>query len=342
MMTRTFFSCFLARAAVAVLALTLAGCESVFDDEGDCAVSYRLTFRDDYNMLFADAFPHDIGALTVCAYNGDSTVAATFSHWPTGDRYSIDISTLTPGRTYSFVAWANYQNTPAFALTATEPGSHRAHMRMRLTDSLGVIATDIQRDGALFYGRLDSITLPKATEGDYAWELPLMRDTKTIRLLMQQVDNEPLKESDFDITITDENLVMDADNRATTAVTYRPWSLKAATADMPADAGVRSSEGTTAVSALVAELSTGRLLTSHRAVLTITYIPEQRTVVRIPLTDYLLMVKGNYNRAMSDQEYLDRQSEYTLTFFLGNGTQWLSSCIYINAWRVVLSEKDLS
>ena len=40
------------------LAVT-TGCDSViYDDEGDCELHYRLKFRFDYNLLFADAFPH--------------------------------------------------------------------------------------------------------------------------------------------------------------------------------------------------------------------------------------------------------------------------------------------
>ena len=50
--------------------------------------------------------------------------------------------------------------------------------------------------------------------------------------------------------------------------------------------------------------------------------------------------KGNYNKNMSDQEYLDRQDEYTMTFFLDEG-EWLSSVIIINSWRVVINEEDI-
>jgi hypothetical protein len=39
---------------------------------------------------------------------------------------------------------------------------------------------------------------------------------------------------------------------------------------------------------------------------------------------------------MSNQEYLDRQDEYTMTFFLDEG-EWVSSVIYINSWRVVIN-----
>lgn len=64
-------------------------------------------------------------------------------------------------------------------------------------------------------------------------------------------------------------------------------------------------------------------------------------MLSIPLVDYALLVKGYYNRDMGDQEYLDRQDEYNLVFFLDADGDWLSSSIIINSWKVVLSETGL-
>jgi hypothetical protein len=51
------------------------------------------------------------------------------------------------------------------------------------------------------------------------------------------------------------------------------------------------------------------------------------------------MIKGHYDN-MGDQEYLDRQDEYNMTFFLDDDMHWISSFIYINSWKVVLSDVD--
>ena len=55
----------------------------------------------------------------------------------------------------------------------------------------------------------------------------------------------------------------------------------------------------------------------------------------------MLLVKGHHNRAMSDQEYLDRQDEYNLVFFLDEGDRWINTTIYINSWQVVLQDTEL-
>ena len=53
--------------SMAVIACTsmLYACDSlIYDDEGDCSVNYRVKFRYDYNMKFADAFAHEVDVVT--------------------------------------------------------------------------------------------------------------------------------------------------------------------------------------------------------------------------------------------------------------------------------------
>lgn len=44
---------------------------------------------------------------------------------------------------------------------------------------------------------------------------------------------------------------------------------------------------------------------------------------------------------MSDQEYLDRQDEYNMVFFLDENDRWVNSTIYINSWKVVLGSIEV-
>ena len=64
-------------------------------------------------------------------------------------------------------------------------------------------------------------------------------------------------------------------------------------------------------------------------------------MVSIPVIDYCLLVKGHYDRAMTDQEYLDRQDEYSMVFFLDANNRWLAQQIYINSWRVILNNTEI-
>lgn len=63
---------------------------------------------------------------------------------------------------------------------------------------------------------------------------------------------------------------------------------------------------------------------------------DNEDIIRINLLKYLLMVKGEYNRPMTDQEYLDRNDLYTLMFFISPDKSWyIAGGVYINGWRVV-------
>ena len=92
---------------------------------------------------------------------------------------------------------------------------------------------------------------------------------------------------------------------------------------------------------VLAEHTIGRMRAGDSPVLHIRNRETGKDVFRIPVADYALLVKVNYRNDMGDQEYLDRQDEYTMTFFLDGG-EWVSSVIYINSWRVVLNDTDLN
>jgi hypothetical protein len=64
-------------------------------------------------------------------------------------------------------------------------------------------------------------------------------------------------------------------------------------------------------------------------------------VIRIPLVDYALLYKRLRYEDMPDQEFLDRQDEYNMTFFLDENYRWINQFIYINSWKVVLQESEL-
>ena len=61
--------------AAIVCALTLLGCDSViYDGEGDCSVNYRVKFRYDMNLKFADAFAREVESVTLYLLDGERCV----------------------------------------------------------------------------------------------------------------------------------------------------------------------------------------------------------------------------------------------------------------------------
>lgn len=135
-------------------------------------------------------------------------------------------------------------------------------------------------------------------------------------------------------------------------ITYCAWATYSADAgvDVLTKAGVDvmpevGNRAISTVKAAVAELTVSRLVARDwslytRPMLIIRTI-EGKLIVSIPVIDYALMVKGECNKKMSDQEYLDRADEYNMTFFLNENNKWVSTMIQVLSWKVVRSNVDL-
>ncbi len=63
------------------------------------------------------------------------------------------------------------------------------------------------------------------------------------------------------------------------------------------------------------------------------------------MIDHALLAKDyyeeEYNRTMDDQEFLDREDDYVMTFFLDENNKWINSYILIHSWRVVLNNVEI-
>ena len=84
----------------------------------------------------------------------------------------------------------------------------------------------------------------------------------------------------------------------------------------------------------VAQLTVGRLVVDQNPILTVTNKKTDELVLQIPLIKYLLLTEAE-GHDMTPQEYLDRQDEYSMTFFLDEDSHWISSSIKINGWKIV-------
>lgn len=61
--------------AAALCCCVLASCDSViYDGEGDCSVTYRVAFRYDRNMKWADAFAHEVKSVHLYAFDKNGTL----------------------------------------------------------------------------------------------------------------------------------------------------------------------------------------------------------------------------------------------------------------------------
>jgi hypothetical protein len=315
----------------------LQSCSSIFEYEGDCSSNWRVDFRYDMNIKYADAFGHEAKAVTLYAFDSDGVLVwQKTEHGDTlaTDDYAMTLD-LAPG-TYDLVAWSTCDKAiDCFAFPKAEEG--------KTTKPDLICEMNRQRDedgkafssrylGSLMHGCIENLEITEV-EGTHTVRMPMVKNTNDVRIILQHLSGETVDHDVFTFSITDQNGILSHDNTLLPCeeINYRPWRKET----------ISTSTGTraiTEVGALIAELTLNRLMAGSDTKLEV-FNDKEETVLSIPLVNYALMIKGHYD-VMDDQEYLDRQDEYNMTFFLDDDMQWVSSYILINSWKVVLNDVD--
>lgn len=327
-------------AALVLLLPWLAASCTINDDETQCPGGYYLHFKYDYNMKFADALAQEVTTLTVYVFGKEGKYLTSFqadSSLLRQSGYRMQLP-LEAGN-YHIVAWAGVDKE-WFNLPDLQPGQ----------STLDNLVTELRRgengevpaSGAvapLWHGELENISVPEDIYVTHTDTVSLVKDTHTIRVMLQQVSGKVLHSSDFETSIVspEGNGRLNYDNTLLpdSPLTYRPYYTS--------ENLVGGDEaGNGQVSLVIAELSTLRIMENSNLRLRIRKTADQSVVIDIPLTDYLLLthMEGE-QRIRSNQEYLDRQDRYTITFFLTSGGSWLDTRIEINGWALRCGETDL-
>lgn len=323
----------------------LVSCDNglIFEGEGDCGVYYRIRFKYDYNIKFADAFANEVNSIALYVFDENDVLVKEIA---TTDKTALSSGTfeipmeLQPGE-YTLLAWGGLMNEASFDLLAeTRVGvTRREEMQVKMLrhhDEKG--GAGVNKDLLpLYHGTLalNVTDMP----GTYTETISLMKNTNVVRILLHEMSGHDVDANKFVFEINDNNGLYNWDNTLLDdeQITYTAWHQSTGTADMEN----YPHRAITSVNVALAELTIGRMRAGRSPVLHIKNRETGEDVCRLPLADYALLVKGNYRKGMGDQEYLDRQDEYTLSLFLDEG-EWVSAVIYINSWRVVLNDTGLN
>ena len=330
-------ACKLLLAAAALLPIT--SCDTVWDNDEDCPIEieYRVKFKYDYNMLYADAFASQVHSVTLYAFDTDGKLV--FQQTEQGEKLAdTDYSMLLPleAGNYRLVAWAGVQDGNAFTVPPLTEGfstiddltcrinRYPATLHGEAIDSVGYLQP-------LWHGQLDMQTSARAADRTDYFTVPLVKNTNTFRIILQQMAAGAVDASDFEFTIADENGLMLSDNSLSPTngmLTYMPYY------QAQGSAGIDGPASEDQLNMAVAELTTGRLMADSDIRLTISSRETGETVLSIPLIDYLELCKTVANYDMPLQEYLDREDTYTMTFFLDSNNAWINTQVIINDWIV--------
>ena len=323
-------------AMVLACGMTVACDGLIFDGEGDCSVTYKVRFRYDMNMKFADAFAHEVSRVTLYVLGEDGSIV--WSRTESGEALAAEDYSMVvdvPAGKYDLLAWCDAGDNGSFSVAKA---SGKTDLKCSLNakksgDGSAYVDSDLDR---LYYGYLSGADFT-ADEGESVATVSLMKDTNHFSVILQHISGDPVDKSKFDISISADNGQMDWDNSliGTDPVTYRAWSVESGSAD------IEKTKADASLNVLVAELTTGRLVAGRQPRLVVRNMESGLTVLSVPLVDFALLVKGKYNAAMDDQEFLDRQDDYNMIFFLDDQDRWVNTFIYINSWKIVLQDTEL-
>lgn len=330
-----------------MIALGIASCDSViYDDEGDCTVHYRVGFRYTKNMLGGDAFGPQVTRVHLYVFDkqGRLVTDRSVDRQPTEDNSFFIELDVEPGK-YDLLAWCEGESPiPGAASFIVGEGktptaiSDLGALLPLQSDALGLYsACDLTR---LYHGMATDVDFPDTYGTVDIGPVYLTRDTKHLSVLLQNTDGSPIGRDEFSFAIEAANNELDYRNNviSETPFCYRPWSteLTSATFDGNEPETQRSAPSVrvqTEANGLLAELTTGRLIAGRTPKLVVRN-SKGEDVIRINLIRYLLLVKSKYQGDNSDQNYLDCYDDYTMMFFIENGT-WAKAKVYINNWRIV-------
>lgn len=313
-----------------LLTFTVSSC--IYDDRSDCVLDIRFVY--DYNVKEADAFSSEVKEVTLYIFDSDGTLIDLREDGGDGfpASYSMQMPSLASGD-YTFVALG--RNRPVtnpsreFGFSNLVKGeSALSDLTMLLNMEDNVCDSEI----AALYNGVCEVSL---RNGRQSVTVKMKKLTNRFKIMIMPYRGSGSMESEnLNIRIDGDASWLDfkGDKYVQRPTVYRPFLQKSVSSE--------SDSETEVTSAVVAELNTSRLLYDDRPTLVITHSEDGRELLRINLAWLLsLQAIDEHRRQWGNQEYLDRQDMYTLTFFVDNGL-FIKSTIIVNGW--VLNITDVS
>lgn len=329
-----------------------------FENEGDCDVHHYVRFVYDMNLKWADAFPSEVKSVNLYVFDRNNIFVKEYKG--EGEELSkpgYQIELDLPEGNYSLLAWCGLKNEGAseesFTVPVPRPG---VTTLQEMTATMATQNVGIYNDTPgvyskkelyfLYWGYTEATLVDNHDGMEYYHDISLIKDTNHVRIILQELSGEDMNPDDYEFSIEDANGVIGWNNNliGNQVVTYQPWNQF----DDEVGVGkIDATDGTlTYVKGVVADLSTSRLMASMSGsvMLTISNHTSGDLIARVPIIQYALLSKkyyeSSYHHVMTDQEFLDREDEYVMTFFLVNGS-WMNAYIDIQQWRIVLHDYGL-
>ncbi len=322
-----------------LLAFFFIAISCIDDNLSECPSGLSVGFTYNFynqDMEYADAFSNAVSEITLFIFDEEGKYVSQLSE--EGDilkqkGYRMDVCCL-PSGSYQLLAWGGIDNKTFVSKELKEGVSKLSDFLVTLnTMKDGISTKDLT---PLFYGRakLDNYIKTKYTKV----EVPLVKNTNTFRILLQNVGNEEINPDVFSFEIIDKNTALNSDNELASDLEVKYSSYTQGNASIQNEQG----EGQQINSVVFAELSTSKLFANHSKTARLRIYNKQlnRELLNLPLIELVLMMKNEkFSNSSSNQTYLDHIHSFYMTFFL-NGDNWMKTHIIINDWVVRFNEID--
>jgi hypothetical protein len=278
-------------------------------------------------MKFADAFSNEVKNVSVFVFDKNGILQSIKSD--SGEilkskDYNMELD--MPEGEYDIIVWAGLYDK-SFKSTPLTPGiTKQEDFNVYLNKSGSESKSDLS---PLWHGQVKKVEVKNKYEDI---TVSLIKDTKQIRIKLQQINGLPITDKDFEFEIVDFDNFFSYDNnlRRSGDLIYYPYI-----------SGFNTTVEPSTETNVYAEFSTIRIMTESKTRLRITKKKDNKLIMDIPLVDYLLLgALESYKDKMTSQEYLDRQDVYSIIFFLDENLTWLKMQIIINGWTIRFNNEN--
>lgn len=340
--------------AIFALIVTLGcfSCNSVIDDGTDHPCGLKVRFVYDYNMEYANSFHNKVDCVTLFVFDEQGNFVTTLeekSDALKSENFRMHVDLLKGGK-YTLLAYGGL---------ACDKRSFDLHPLQTKAGTEGLKISDLSAEmhhnnfvqdkslHGLYYGKAEVVM------NDYDYQektVYMIKDTNNFRVVLQQMNGEVISDKEFECYITDDNSYLNYNNDVISkgTVTYLPWAQGQSIVD-DSTWQDESLDQPGPVTAAYYELSTSRLIAhpaginglNPNARLVVKSVEKQREVINIPLIKYLMLYRSQLYESMDKQEFLDRESEWTMAFFLDSNNRWVNAYIIVNDWVVRINDAEL-
>lgn len=355
-----------------VLAGAMASCDSVLNyDEGDCSIEYSVKFKYDYNIEEVDAFSKLVRTVTLYAFdeNGNLVYRKTDEGEQLGDAdYTMKVD--IDASKYHLIAWAGL-NDESFAVPLLAPQqskideltvqtlrkSANPDSRTSTESEEGKYIVDNELH-SLWHGEVKNAVATRSGRESIT-TVSLVKNTNNIRIVVAQVNqsDQPIpptrviNKNSLRCAIYDDNGHMNYDNTLLpdNVLTYQPFvtDMNTVTSRAFQTNGQPTEEGDSGAqqqfNAVVSEISIARLLTSQTPRLSIkNSVTGEMLFSNKNLIEFLELLRlEQYKNKYGLQEYLDREDNFSMIFFVNEKMALINSVIEINGWIIHLKDIEL-